>query len=225
MRQRGDLRIRPRIRVPAGKVAHPGGTPAVAAGLGEPGRCRSLTVKPSLVWRSVTWMSSWCIDPQPEPKVPVQGAAWHRDQACQAVGGAVAGVMDGDRDTLAAAQMRRSSEAAVVLCVGAASVTPIRKSWAMGPRTRQRAIHAKACRASAAGRLTSSATGVEPSSGSGASGRCSKTGRLGSGRFPGVSGGRDDAGVRALDDVDHGRWRGGHVSRHGPTPGSPAARC
>src|SRR5579859_8009618 len=35
-------------------------------------------------------------DPKPQPKPPVRGAAGGGDQACQAVGGAVAGVVDGD---------------------------------------------------------------------------------------------------------------------------------
>src|SRR5215471_21737903 len=37
-------------------------------------------------------------DPQPESKAPVGGAAWRGDQACQAIGGAAAGVVDGDHD-------------------------------------------------------------------------------------------------------------------------------
>jgi hypothetical protein len=58
-------------------------------------------------------------DPQPQSKSPVRGAAWRGDQACQAVGGAVAGVVNGDHDAVARgpdAYGRR--RAAVALRVG-----------------------------------------------------------------------------------------------------------
>jgi hypothetical protein len=58
-------------------------------------------------------------DPQPKSKPVVCGAAWRRDQACQAIGRAVACVVNGDHNAV-----RRGPDAyghgraAVALCVG-----------------------------------------------------------------------------------------------------------
>ena len=107
--------------------------------------------------------------------------------------------------------------AAVALCVGTASETPISRSSSVCGGC-GRANLRERVPASAADRLTSWASGMEASSGSGAMAGRRISGRLGAVARPVVSGRRDDAGMRSFDHVKHclGRGRGAYSTRRGP---------
>ena len=209
-------------RVATGRAAHVRhsdhpvmGGPVCRCGVAQPGivPLRSLTVKPSSVWRSATSMSSWCMAHSPSPP--------RRSEALPGAGTRPARGSAGPRPVSwtvttmrpGVAQMRTVAGGRPWRCaLLTASVTPISRSSSVVAGLRLATDLRERVPGFGGGSVDQLDDGAESSSGSGAWGQAFEDQRvLVAVAGPALSRRRDDARVGSLDDVEHRLGRGGGV--------------